>query len=133
MTHEQERQAIVAAMGRLLAGTPERSSGNLDIVSLAAEAGLKRNKLTHKHTDLRDQFYAERAQREGVSQREIRLRENAVALQEQIATLREDRDNYRIASEVFARAINVLTAENQELRKQLATAAAGRVTPLRRS
>ncbi|MDA8358937.1 MAG: hypothetical protein M0Z95_22155 [Actinomycetota bacterium] len=53
MTDEEERQAILAAMERLFAGTPLRSSGSLDIVALAEEASLKRNKLTHKHTDLR--------------------------------------------------------------------------------
>lgn len=60
MTDEEERQAILPAMQRLFAGTPLQSSGNLDIVALADEAGLKRNKLTHKHPDLKDQFYAER-------------------------------------------------------------------------
>lgn len=131
MTHEEERQAIVAAMGRLLGGTPERSSGNLDIVSLAAEAGLKRNKLTQKHTDLRDQFYAERAKRDGVSPREIRLRESVATLEERIAVLREERDGYRIASEVFARAINALTAENDNLHRDLAKARATGAGPLR--
>ncbi len=57
---QEGRDAINAAMERLLAGTPLRSSGNLDIISLAEEAGLKRNKLTHKHTDLKDRFFAER-------------------------------------------------------------------------
>ncbi|MFE3447064.1 hypothetical protein ACFXNW_28865 [Nocardia sp. NPDC059180] len=41
MTDQEERDAINAAMDRLFAGTPLRSSGNLDIVSLAQEAGLK--------------------------------------------------------------------------------------------
>jgi hypothetical protein len=59
MTDDEERSAISAAMHRLLAGKPVRSSGALDIVTLAAEAGLKRNKLTHKHKDLKDLFYAE--------------------------------------------------------------------------
>src|SRR5215813_5789058 len=40
-----------------------RSSGRLDVVTLAEEAGLKRNKLTHKHTDLKDLFNAERRAR----------------------------------------------------------------------
>ncbi len=45
-------------MGRLLLGSPLRSDGKLTIKSLAAEAGLRRNKLTHKHTGLKDLFYA---------------------------------------------------------------------------
>lgn len=53
-----EVKAITDAMVRLLIGAPLRSDGKLTIVSLAAEAGLRRNKLTHKHTGLKDLFYA---------------------------------------------------------------------------
>ena len=53
-----ERSEIEAAMDRLLNGTPLRSDGKLTIVSLAAEAGVKRHVLTHKHTDLKDLFNA---------------------------------------------------------------------------
>jgi hypothetical protein len=45
-------------MVRLLVGVPLRSDGQLTIKSLAEEAGLRRNKLTHKHTGLKDLFYA---------------------------------------------------------------------------
>lgn len=40
MTSDEERNAITAAMQRLLAGKPLRSSGELTIAALAAEAGL---------------------------------------------------------------------------------------------
>ena len=53
MPSDEERKAITAVMQRLLAGKPLRASGELTIVALAAEAGLKRNKLTHKHVDLK--------------------------------------------------------------------------------
>ena len=53
-----ERREIEAAMDRLLNGTPLRSDGKLTIMSLAAEAGVKRHVLTHKHTDLKDLFNA---------------------------------------------------------------------------
>jgi hypothetical protein len=53
-----ERDEISAAIDRLLAGTPLRSNGDLTVVSLAQEAGVKRHVLTHKHTDLKDEFYA---------------------------------------------------------------------------
>ncbi|MBF6253927.1 hypothetical protein IU414_18265 [Nocardia farcinica] len=53
---ECERAAIRAAMKRLLDGTPQRSTGALSILQLAAEAGVKRWVLTHKHTDLADEF-----------------------------------------------------------------------------
>ncbi|MFC9636685.1 hypothetical protein ACFTY8_47850 [Streptomyces mirabilis] len=41
-----EIRAITDAMMRLLIGAPLHSDGKLTIVSLAAEAGLRRNKLT---------------------------------------------------------------------------------------
>jgi hypothetical protein len=47
---DAERAAINAAMQRLLDGTPKRSTGGLSILQLAAEAGIKRWVLTHKHT-----------------------------------------------------------------------------------
>jgi signal transduction histidine kinase len=43
-------------MQRLLDGTPKRSTGALSVLQLAAEAGMKRWLLTHKHTDLADEF-----------------------------------------------------------------------------
>jgi chromosome segregation ATPase len=119
MTDEQERQAITAAIERLLAGKPLRSSGALDIVTLAEEAGLKRNKLTHKHTDLKDLFYAERKARDGIPDNEIKVRDEIAVLKEEITKLRAERDDYRIASETFARAMNVLTIENTTLRKEI--------------
>jgi hypothetical protein len=98
MTDEQERQAITAAIERLLAGTPLRSSGALDVVTLAEEAGVKRNKLTHKHTDLKDRFSAERKARHGIPESEIKLRE-------EIATLKERSRTYgRNATSIGSRA-----------------------------
>ena len=58
MTTSHERDQIRAAMTRLLEGTPARSDGALTVIALAAEADLKRHVLTHRHTDLKDEFYA---------------------------------------------------------------------------
>jgi len=55
---DPDRRAIQAAVGRLLAGTPLRSTGELTVVQLAAEAGVKRWLLTHRHRDLAEQFRA---------------------------------------------------------------------------
>ena len=131
MTDEEERQAVVAAMERLLAGTPLRSSGNLDIVTLANEAGVKRNKLTHKHTDLKDRFYAECRARDGVTEREAKLCSQITLLKARVDELRNERDHYRTASEVFARAMHVLTVENDKFRKDLDKSNTSKVTPLR--
>ncbi|WP_239312515.1 hypothetical protein [Frankia sp. Cj3] len=130
---DDERTAITAAMERLFAGAPLRSSGALDIVTLAQEADVKRNKLTHKHTDLKDLFYAERKTRAGVPDSEIKLREEIAALQTTNSELREERDRYRAASETFARALHVMAIENDNLRRDLdKTRASGRgAVPLR--
>ncbi len=130
MTEEEERRAILAAMGRLFAGTPLRSSGSLDIVALAEEAGLKRNKLTHKHTDLKERFYAERRARDGVTEREAKLQSELALLRARFEELREERDHHRSANEVFARALHVLTVENDSLRKELGKAQASKIRPL---
>lgn len=130
MSDDDEREAITAAMQRLLAGRPLRSSGDLTIVALADEAGLRRNKLTHKHTDFKDLFYAEVKARNGIPASETKLRERITALEARIASLRQERDDYRAAAETFARAVHVLTVENDTLRKELDNRRSSGVTTL---
>lgn len=125
-----ERDAINAAMQRLLAGKPLHSTGELTIVALAAEARVKRNKLTHKHTDLKDLFYAEVKARDRIPDNERKLREEIAALNARVEGLRHERDDYRTASEVYARAIHVLTIENEQLRKELDGMSSGKVSYL---
>ncbi|GAA3372277.1 hypothetical protein GCM10017744_103160 [Streptomyces antimycoticus] len=66
LDNEQDpvRRDIIAAINRLLAGTPHRSNGRLNVTQLAIEAGVKRWHLTHQHTDLKDRFQAEAAREE---------------------------------------------------------------------
>jgi hypothetical protein len=52
------RDQILAAMDRLLAGEPLRSTGRLSVSQLAVEAGVARWHLTHQHTDLKELFQA---------------------------------------------------------------------------
>ncbi|MBF6439655.1 hypothetical protein [Nocardia cyriacigeorgica] len=52
------RKKLLAAMDRLLAGKPLRSTGRLSVSQLAVEAGLERWRLTHQHTDLKELFQA---------------------------------------------------------------------------
>jgi chromosome segregation ATPase len=114
-----ERAGIQAAMGRLLDGTPLRSDGKLTIVSLAAEAGVKRHVLTHKHTDLKDLFYARVKAQQSVPASEIALREQNDELRRKLDGMRAERDEYKQAADALARALNVLTAENDKLRRQI--------------
>lgn len=52
------RKKLLAAMDRLLDGSPLRSSGRLSVSQLAVEAGVERWRLTHQHTDLKERFQA---------------------------------------------------------------------------
>jgi hypothetical protein len=114
-----ERAEIQAAMGRLLDGTPLRSDGKLTIVSLAAEAGVKRHVLTHKHTDLKDLFYARIKAQQSVPAGEIALRGQNDELRRKLDDMRAERDEYKQAADALARVLNVLTAENDKLRRQI--------------
>ena len=115
---EPERRLIRDAMARLLDGDPIRSGGKLTVKSLAAEAGLKRWYLTHKHTDLRDEFY-DRVRVQGTTPAAM------TRLYEEIAALKEARKRDRAAlrdavaqKEIYARETQVLALENAQLKKQ---------------
>jgi chromosome segregation ATPase len=117
-----ERREIEAAMGRLLNGTPLRSDGKLTIMSLAAEAGVKRHVLTHKHTDLKDLFNARVRAQDSVPARETVLHEQNAELLRKLDDMRAERDEYKQAADALARALNVLTTENEELRRRASRA-----------
>jgi phage-related minor tail protein len=123
------RAQIEAAMDRLLAGTPLRSDGKLTIVSLAAEAGVRRHVLTHRHTDLKDRFYARVKAQNSVPASEAELRKQNTRLQGRLDDLRSERDEYKQAAQALARALNVLTAENDALRQLASRASRPRGQP----
>jgi hypothetical protein len=112
----EEITAITDAMIRLLAGVPLRSDGKLTIKSLATEAGLLRNKLTHKHTGLKDLFNAlVKAQNIRPAFAEDLHRDNK-QLRDKLAKLTQEREDLKTCNEQFARVIHVLEVENQQLR-----------------
>jgi hypothetical protein len=114
-----ERDRIRAAMDRILAGTPEHSTGALTVVALAQEAQVPRNALTQRHPDLRNEFYDRVRERGQMPDSERRLRKQIVKLKElrakdtaELAQLREDVQG-------LIRVMNQLTLENQQLRTEL--------------
>jgi hypothetical protein len=111
-----EDRTITDAMIRLLAGVPLHSDGQLTIKSLAAEAQLKRHKLTHKHTGIKDLFYALVRSQDHRPRIADRLQEDNDRLREQLATLREEHRRLKDRLATFARVIQVLEVENQGLR-----------------
>lgn len=128
---DPQRQALLAAADRLLAGTPTRSTGNLSVVQLAVEADVKYWVVAQKHSDLRDHF-----QRLATNARNApatlgdtpsthdQLVSDHAALKKHCAGLEE-------LVTVYATAINELALENEILREQHVGARAT-VTPLRR-
>lgn len=119
------------AMQRIFDGTPHSSTGALTIVALAQEAGVPRNALTQRHTDLRDEFYQRVKQRGATPDVEVRLREQITKLVKTIAN--KDKELTRLRADVPAlvRVINQITAENAELREALKKPSAN-VVPLSR-
>lgn len=105
------RQQILEAMERLFLGKAERSTGALNIVQLAAEAGVKRWVLVNKHTDLRDEFKRRchekspaslsHAARQSGSQTE--------ALSKKLVALREENEQLKLLNANYAAVINELS------------------------
>lgn len=117
-----EIQMITDAMVRLLVGAPLRSDGQLTIKSLAEEAGLRRNKLTHKHTGLKDLFYAlVKAQQAPPQPFTDKERELSDKQKKDLARVRAERDSLRTKTQQMARVIHVLEVENHKLRQSAGT------------
>lgn len=114
---DRERDRIRAAMERILAGTAENSNGALTIVALAHEAGVSRNALTQRHTDLKNEFYTRVRERGGPSEVEDRLRKTTARLKNTIANKNTELEQLRADVPALVRTINVLTLENQQLRQ----------------
>ena len=98
-------------MDRLLAGQPLRTAGALTIVGLAQEANVKRHVLTHRHTDLKDEFNARvRAQRHVPPQLAAAHDQNK-ALQRRLDAALDDNRMLREQVNALARQLNLLVAE----------------------
>ncbi|MET9513114.1 hypothetical protein ABZX62_32485 [Streptomyces flavidovirens] len=113
-----EIRAITDAMVRLLIGAPLHSDGKLTVVSLATEAGLRRNKLTHKHTGLKDVFYAlVKARTPVLEALSDPVRARAAKQQQDLARVRAERDDLRGQAQLLARIVHVLEIENSNLKE----------------
>ncbi|MCO8273824.1 hypothetical protein M1L60_24810 [Actinoplanes sp. TRM 88003] len=128
--HTAERDSIKAAASRLLTGTPLRSNGALTVVALAEEASVKRHVLTHRHTDLKDLFYAQVRAQGQVPDSERRLRQELDTTRRQLAEANERIKTLENDNDALARIVNVLAAENALFRDQLQSASSAVVRPL---
>ncbi|MDO0923973.1 hypothetical protein QQY24_00320 [Streptomyces sp. TG1A-8] len=109
--HDDERDAITAAIQRLLAGRPTRSTGALTTLQLAAEAGVKRWVLTHKHVDLKEEFVRRKSEANGIPPAFQPLHARAVDAEAAAQALREDNDRLRERVAVYAQVIHELRTE----------------------
>ncbi|MFJ6709109.1 MULTISPECIES: hypothetical protein [unclassified Streptomyces] len=112
-----EVRCITDAMTRLLLGVPLRSDGKLTVKALAEEAGLKRNKLTHKHTNLKDLFYALIRMQDHQPHALHALQKQRDVLRNQAAKVRRERDSLITQVQQLVRITQVLELENEQLRQ----------------
>lgn len=114
------RNAILAAMDRLLAGTPLRSTGRLSISQLAIEADVKRWHLTHQHLDLKELFQARVKTAGNAPAAYSKVLTSYAKLKDKHAGLLRHCDELESRLQLYATVINTLATEN-------ATRAAGTV------
>ncbi|MGV1005142.1 MAG: hypothetical protein ACOYEV_10365 [Candidatus Nanopelagicales bacterium] len=105
---DADRVRIRDAMDRILAGAPLNSDGKFTIKSLAAEAGVKRWLLTHKHTDLQDEFRAKAANQDDTPLAVQAAHADIQALQARIAQLSAALAIERETVKRLERVVNVL-------------------------
>lgn len=106
-----ERDAIRAAADRLLDGTPLRSTGELTVVQLAAEAGVKRWLLTHRHRDLAEQFQARARALAGDPPPVAALKKRIGELEAANTQLKAAEAEQQELTEFYAQVINELSTE----------------------
>lgn len=128
-TEAEERRAIRDAMERLIAGKPLHSDGKLTIKSLAEEARVKRWLLTHRHTDLQDEFRARLANTETAPPVISALQEEKAAAAKKVKALTADVTALTATIHQLERIIQVLALENQKLKSN--AAGVGAVVPMR--
>lgn len=115
---QAERDAIQAATRRLLAGTPTQSNGALTVLQLAAEAGVKRWVLTHKHPDLRKAFEDQRRAANGIPPAFQHLHGRIADLEAANRRLRADNTELTERVDTYAQVIRELSTEIDALRAQ---------------
>ncbi|MFJ9707941.1 hypothetical protein [Streptomyces sp. NPDC101234] len=109
------RDAILAAMDRLLAGTPLRSTGRLSVSQLAIEADVKRWHLTHQHLDLKELFQARAKAQDSTPEAFSKKLSEHEALKKKYDELRQHTADLEERLRVYAAAVNLLALENAAL------------------
>ncbi|KOT79130.1 hypothetical protein ADK70_32005 [Streptomyces rimosus subsp. pseudoverticillatus] len=113
--HDPARRAIITAMNRLLAGTPQRSNGRLNVTQLAIEAGVKRWHLTHQHTDLKDLFQAHVVREDAQRADRAQDADAYAVLKKKHSELLDHCRGLETRLNTYAHALNALALENAAL------------------
>lgn len=113
---EHVRRVIRDAMDRLIAGKALHSDGKLTVKSLAEEARVKRWLLTHRHTDLQDEFRARIASTNTEPPILQALREEKTDAQKRVKELTAEVTALTVTIHQLERIIQVLALENQQFR-----------------
>ena len=122
---DTQRTAIRDAMTRLLDGAPIRSDGKLTI---ADEAGVKRWVLTHRHTDLQEEFRA-RIDSHGQEPEPVaRLKEQVEHLRQENTRLRQELRQAKATISLLQRHIAVDALEH--IRQPPSPDGRGRLRPV---
>lgn len=130
--HDPVRREIIAAINRLLAGTPHRSNGRLNVTQLAIEADVKRWHLTHQHTDLKDRFQEEVSRAEAKRAASAKVADAYEDLKQENTELRQHVRHLEGRLEIYAAALDLLAREHAVLSGRDADAAKVRTLPRRR-
>jgi len=125
------RRDIIAAINRMLAGTPHRSQGRLNVTQLAVEANVNRWHLTHQHLDLKQRFQTEVASAETKRAAAVRSAGDYEDLKRKHAELRKHCRDPENRLKIYATTLNQLALENAALSGRDADAAKVRALPRR--
>lgn len=80
---------------------------------------MKRHVLTHRHTDLKEEFYARVRAQGTVPASETKIRADLAAMTSRVKVLRGEFETLNDTVERMARVINALTMENDRIRCEL--------------
>ncbi|RUP31536.1 MAG: hypothetical protein EKK51_14295 [Mycolicibacterium sp.] len=113
---EHVRRTIRDAMDRLIGGKALHSDGKLTIKALAEEARIKRWLLTHRHTDLQDEFRARIDSADTEPPILMALRDERADAEERIKKLTSEVTALTATIRQLERIIQALALENEQLR-----------------
>lgn len=115
---DAEHAAILAAIDRLLAGTPLHSpSGKLTATELITESGLRRD-VVYEHADLIDWFKAQVKARHSTPTTMRELAEKHAAVESELARVKRELAEERRVNTLLRKAIAELSLELQQAREE---------------